>query len=70
MSHSIGLLWPSLTLGVLQSIVLDIVTMLFTLVRTYFPGEIRWSPIMNWFDMYAYNMCMCTIIYCIACALL
>ncbi len=54
----------------LQAIVLDIVTMLFTLVRQYFPAEIRWSPLMNWYDMFAFNACICTIVYCIVCALL
>jgi len=54
----------------MQAIVLDIVTMLFTLVRQYFPAEIRWSPLMNWYDMFAFNACMCTIVYCIVCALM
>ena len=53
----------------LQAIVLDIVTMLFTLVRQYFPAEIRWSPVLGVYDMFAYNVCICTIVYCIFFAL-
>ena len=49
---------------------LDIVTMLFTLVRQYFPAEFRWSSLMHVYDMFAYNMCLVTILYCIVCALM
>ena len=29
----------------LQSIMIDIIVMLFTIVRSYFPSELRWTPI-------------------------
>lgn len=48
---------------------LDIVSMLFTLLRTYIPSEIRWSFIMDLYDMFAWNICMCTLVYCIFFAL-
>ena len=59
----------SRVLTAMQAIVLDIVTMLFTLVRQYFPAEIRWSYIMDLYDMFAYSVCICTILYCVFFAL-
>ena len=44
---------------------LDIVVMLFTIVRTYFPAEVRWSVVLDIFDMFSWNICMGTIIYCV-----
>lgn len=44
---------------------LDIVSMLFTLLRAYVPAEIRWSYIMDLYDMFSWNICMCTILYCV-----
>ena len=49
----------------LQGIMLDIVVMLFSIVRAYFPAELRWSLILTSFDMFSWNICMGTIIYCV-----
>ena len=42
----------------------DIITMLFTLVRNYFPAEVRWSPLQDVFDIFTFSMVMFTILYC------
>ena len=47
----------------------DIITMLFTLVRNYFPAEIRWSPLQDVFDIFTFSMVMFTILYCMFFAL-
>ena len=47
----------------------DIITMLFTLVRNYFPAEIRWSPLQDVFDIFTFSMIMFTILYCMFFAL-
>lgn len=56
-----------------QGVMLDIVSMLFTLLRAYVPAEVRWSFILDIYDMFSWNICMCTILYCVffslACAL-
>lgn len=44
---------------------LDIVVMLFTIIHSYFPAEIRWSMLLGFFDMFAWTSCMSTIVYCI-----
>ncbi|KAL3137280.1 Protein TIC 20-II, chloroplastic [Trebouxia sp. C0010 RCD-2024] len=49
----------------MQGIMLDIVAMLFSIVRAYFPAEVRWSAILPVFDMFSWNICMGTIIYCV-----
>jgi hypothetical protein len=48
---------------------LDIVSMLFTLIRTYIPSEIRWSYLMDLYDMFAWNICISTLLYCVFFAL-
>lgn len=48
---------------------LDIVSMLFTLIRTYIPSELRWSYLMDLYDMFAWNICVSTLLYCIFFAL-
>ena len=48
---------------------LDIVSMLFTLLRTYIPAELRWSLAMDLYDMYAWNVCMVVLLYCVFFAL-
>ena len=53
----------------MQAVTLDIVVMLFTLVRTYFPPDFMWSPLLGWFDAFAYSFCVCPILYCIFWAL-
>ena len=52
-------------LGFLQGIMLDIVVMLFSILRAYMPAEFRWSAILVTFDMYSWNICMGTILYCV-----
>ena len=47
----------------MQAVMLDIVVMLFNILRAYFPAEIRWSVIMNLFDKVAFLCCMATILY-------
>ncbi|KAL0044418.1 hypothetical protein WJX82_005391 [Trebouxia sp. C0006] len=49
----------------MQGIMLDIVVMLFSIVRAYFPAEFRWSAILVTFDMFSWNISMGTIIYCV-----
>ena len=44
---------------------LDIVVMLFSILRAYMPAEFRWSAILVTFDMYSWNICMGTILYCV-----
>ena len=48
---------------------LDIVSMLFTLLRAYVPAEFRWSYLMDIYDMFAWNVTMATILYCVFFAL-
>ncbi len=48
---------------------LDIVSMLFTLLRAYVPAEFRWSLLMDFYDIFSWNVCMCTIAYCVFFAL-
>lgn len=49
----------------MQGIMLDIVVMLFSILRAYMPAEFRWSAILVTFDMYSWNICMGTILYCV-----
>ncbi|BDA46212.1 probable Tic20 family protein Ycf60 at C-terminar half [Coccomyxa sp. Obi] len=49
----------------MQGVMLDIVSMLFTLLRAYVPAEVRWSFILDIYDMFSWNICMCTILYCV-----
>ena len=53
----------------MQGVMLDIVSMLFTLLRAYVPAEFRWSLLMDFYDMFSWNICMCTIAYCVFFAL-
>ena len=53
----------------MQGVMLDIVSMLFTLLRAYVPAEFRWSLLMDFYDMISWNICMCTIVYCVFFAL-
>ena len=52
-----------------QGVMLDIVSMLFTLLRTYIPAEIRWSYFLDLYDMFAWNICMSVLLYCVFFAL-
>eukprot|EP00210_Caulerpa_lentillifera_P005587 g5344.t1 len=49
----------------MQAIMLDIGVMLFTILHTYFPAEIRWSWLLTCFDMLSWVCCMSTILYCV-----
>jgi len=49
----------------MQSIMIDIVVMLFNIVRLYFPSELRWSAFLTTFDNFSWMSCMSTILYCI-----
>jgi len=44
---------------------LDIAVMLFTILHTYFPAEMRWSWVLPLFDMCSWMVCMTTILYCV-----
>lgn len=44
---------------------LDIVCMLFHIVRAYFPAEVRWSCLLPIFDNFAFVSCMTTVFYSI-----
>lgn len=48
----------------MQAVMLDIVCMLFHIVRAYFPAEVRWSNLLLTFDKFAFVACMTTVIYC------
>lgn len=48
-----------------QAIMIDITAMMFNLVRMYFPAEVRWSVLLDFFDRYAYIASMATILYCV-----
>lgn len=37
---------PTLLLW-LQSVMIDIVVMLFTIIRSYFPSELRWTAVLT-----------------------
>lgn len=65
--HGIGS-WacrPTAGVAAWQGVMLDIVSMLFTLLRAYVPAEVRWSFILDIYDMFSWNICMCTILYCV-----
>lgn len=47
----------------MQAIMLDIVVMLFHIVRAYMPAELKWSVIANFVDMFAWTCCMGTVVY-------
>ena len=47
----------------MQAVMLDIVVMLFNILRAYFPAEIRWSVLMVLFDKFSFLCCMATILY-------
>lgn len=49
----------------MQSVMIDIIVMLFTIVRSYFPSELRWTSILTTFDNFAWMACMMPILYCV-----
>lgn len=57
---------PALAVAVaVQAIMLDIVVMLFHILRAYLPAEIKWSLLGNYFDMFGWTCCMGTVLYCV-----
>jgi uncharacterized membrane protein len=53
----------------MQAITLDICVMLLTLVRSYFPPDILWSPLLYVFDAFAWSAVAVPIVYCIVWAI-
>ena len=67
--HCCALHSHKLVVRAAQGVMLDIVSMLFTLLRTYIPAEIRWSYFLDLYDMFAWNICMSVLLYCVFFAL-
>lgn len=44
---------------------LDIVVMLFHIVRSYLPAEVKWSVLSRYIDMFSWVCCLGTVIYCV-----
>lgn len=44
---------------------LDIVVMLFHIVRAYLPAELKWSAIAHFVDMFAWTCCLGTVVYAV-----
>ncbi|PSC72911.1 chloroplast envelope translocase family [Micractinium conductrix] len=49
----------------MQAIMLDIVVMLFHILRAYLPAELKWSVIGHYFDMFGWTCCMATVLYAV-----
>eukprot|EP00803_Ostreobium_quekettii_P008517 evm.model.scf_337.2 EVM.evm.TU.scf_337.2 scf_337:8310-12018(+) len=49
----------------MQAIMLDIVVMLFTILHSYFPAELRWSWVLSVFDSFSWVASMATVLYCV-----
>ncbi|KAI7843985.1 hypothetical protein COHA_002523 [Chlorella ohadii] len=49
----------------MQAIMLDIVVMLFHILRAYLPAELKWSIIGHYFDMFGWTCCMGTVLYAV-----
>lgn len=49
----------------MQAIMLDIVVMLFHIIRAYLPAELKWSAISHFVDMFAWTCCMGTVVYAV-----
>lgn len=49
----------------MQAIMLDIVVMLFTILHSYFPAELKWSWVLSVFDQYSWVASMGTVLYCV-----
>jgi len=54
----------------MQGIMIDIVVMLFNILRAYFPAELRWSAVLHVFDMFSWMICISTTLYCVYWALI
>jgi hypothetical protein len=44
---------------------LDIVVMLFHILRAYLPSELKWSLVGQYFDMFGWTCCMGTVLYAV-----
>lgn len=44
---------------------LDIVVMLFHILKSYMPAELKWSVVAKYIDMFAWTCCLGTVIYCV-----
>jgi len=44
---------------------IDICAMMFNLIRMYFPAEVRWSVILDYFDRFSYVASMSAVLYCV-----
>jgi uncharacterized membrane protein len=53
----------------MQAVTLDIVVMLATLVRSYFPPDVLWSPFLSVFDAFAWSGVSLPIVYCVVWAI-
>lgn len=53
----------------MQATMLDIVSMIFTILRGYLPPGIMWSPAVQAYDTFAYTICLMPVLYCIVYAL-
>jgi uncharacterized membrane protein len=49
----------------MQAIMLDIVVMLFHILRAYLPAELKWAPVAHFTDMFAWTCCMGTVVYAV-----
>lgn len=49
----------------MQAIMMDIVVMLFNILRAYFPAEFRWSILLVIFDKFSFLACMATVLYAV-----
>lgn len=53
----------------MQATMLDIVGMIFQILRGYFPESILMSPLLDFYDTFAYTLCIFPVLYCIYYAL-
>jgi hypothetical protein len=44
---------------------LDIVVMLFHILKSYMPAELKWSVVARYTDMFAWTCCLGTVVYCV-----
>ncbi|GAB4820803.1 hypothetical protein N2152v2_007849 [Parachlorella kessleri] len=49
----------------MQAIMLDIVVMLFHILKSYMPAELKWSVVSRYVDMFAWTCCVGTVAYCV-----
>lgn len=53
----------------MQATMLDIISMIFSLLRGYLPPAVMWSPWVQAFDTFSYTICLMPVLYCIIYAL-